>query len=141
MSVTGIKTRQYRLRTPVFLAQAAAVQNTWYQVANLTGDLLIDFCAVRMDTLAEDLQARITVDGITPNDGILLGAVENSLYSIYHSSNGVNHVIYFGGADVVTTSPNIGNSPLKCRAFRLQVRKTSAGGANTLRGVVIYHDR
>lgn len=132
-------TKILRLQTLITLAQLAAVQNTWYTICNLTGDLEIDWGNIQMDTLAEDIELSITIDGIDPTDGAQAAAVANTPYyaRLYPSTTAILTSLASGLANTLLSF----TTTVKCRAFKLEVRKTSANGANTLRGACMYHRR
>ena len=109
-----------------------AVQNTWYTVFKHTGPMRVYMCSLAMETLAEDLEFRLTVDGVTWN-GAQAAAVAGSYYWVFYDG--------FAMYGVTASSGPIGNGSnggmfLDCNEFKFEMRKTNANGANNLHGNV-----
>lgn len=125
-----------KLQALATLAQAAAVQNTWYTVCNLTGDLEIDELIAEMDTAAETIECRLTIDGINPTTASQ-AALADTMYHVIIQLELNNSFYSYFTTDRVP--PQTNQQSIKCRAFKMEIRKTTALGANTLRGTVLYH--
>jgi hypothetical protein len=123
-----------KLQAAAIKAQAAAVQNTYYTVLDTVYNVVLDYAVMRMETAAEDIETRFTIDGLVLS-GTQGAAVAGTDYSVYiaRSANGMT-------ANVTTTTvQGMITSPLPCRSLKVEIRKTTANGANTLKGCVIYH--
>src|SRR4030042_5199715 len=116
----------------IYLNQAAAVQNTWYTVLNTTKNCRLYTVWVRMATLAEDIELRITIDGKVLAVA-QAAAVAGTKYFAIIDTNGNLALI------LSTSTFNVGvYAPLEGRSVKVEVRKTSANGANNLQALEIY---
>lgn len=122
---------QLKLMPVATLQQAAAVQDTWYTVLDTTYNVEVYRCTIVMQTLAEDLQMRLTIDGTTYS-GTQAAAVAGTQY----------YPTITGGSDAITLSTTLyllhHYAPLKARSFKMEIRKTSNNGANRLDGYCRY---
>lgn len=115
------------------LAQAAAVSTTWYTVLDTTMNCRIYKAQINMGTLAEDVELRITVDGIELV-GAQAAAVAGAWYNACLSPTAVDALALFTARADGLEVPFI----LEGRSVKVEVRKTTANGANTLYGRVKY---
>ena len=111
------------------LTQAAAVANTWYTVLSVSGNLRVYTVAQMMSTAAEDLEIRLTIDGVA-YAGAKAGAVAGSWY-FYQISGSL--ALNMQAQDYREA---LCEGFVDCRVLLVEVRKTSAAGANTLNGIV-----
>jgi hypothetical protein len=121
-------------QTPTVVSQAAAVQNTWYPLLAATACRVIK-CVVTIDTANETLETRIIVDGITINPiPVACIALQNNKAFLTLSA--------LAGVIQVQLQPNsIGSYDdtqylIEGRSVAIDMRKTTANGAGTLKGAV-----
>jgi len=121
----------------VAIAQAAAVQNTWYVLMNDQDnkEKEIYIVGVNMATNIETLELELTIDDA-------LTAIK---FTQAAAIVGVTYVAVLQHDGTITadqTAPRLllcfGKAPLKCRRFLARVRKTTVVGAGTLGGHVWY---
>lgn len=119
-------------QTPAW-SDDAAVQNTWYTVIDTTLRGLLHKVGMAMQTAAENLEMKLTIDGVEYN-GAQAAAVAGTNYlpGAYVLDETGAPRLYF--QTVLTISPL--NLPFE--TLKVEVRKTSANGANNLNGWVIY---
>ena len=120
-----------KLQPVAVLQQAAAVQNTWYTVLDTTKNCRLINVVMTMQTANEDLELRLTIDGVVWVGG-QANAVAGTDYLCFIS--------YYGAAlNITTTDYSIYRAFLiEGRSVKVEIRKTSANGANRLDGHVIY---
>lgn len=121
-------------KTTAILNQAAAVQNTWYTVLDTVSKVEVDFITIAMQTLAENLECRATVDGVVYT-GVQASAIAGQIYHVARVLENVDGITMT--VSIYTLMAKL-NDSWKCRSFKFEVRKTSANGANELRGRVMY---
>jgi len=114
------------------LAQAAPVQNTWYTVLDTTPQARIQAIAVRVDSTGETVEVRLTIDGVTIEGSAALPA-DTTYYADVLTG-------LFSTTFVLTvTQQQTGRAFLiEGRNVKVEIRKTTAAGAGTLRGRVCY---
>ena len=124
---------RWELQNPAYLAQAAAVQNTWYTVLNtiLPGKILNIW--ELMGTLAETIEMRITIDGTVYNGA--RAAVAGTNYFTYIRGGLGGYEIFFDGVTIGAYQH------LEYETLHVEIRKTTANGANPLYGACIYMNR
>ena len=115
------------------LAQAAAVQNTWYTLLNTTADCYVYSVAIMMSTVQETLEVRYTIDG--------------SVYTIAAGVVCAADTWFVGGVNVSTGLPYFEAAGNRVnwirydfcgRSVKVEVRKTTVAGANVLNGYVTF---
>lgn len=123
------------LQTLATLNQAAAVQNTWYAILDTTTNVRLYYVIVQMDTLAEDIAVRITIDGQVFT-GSQAAAVAGTPYYWYVRPNATS----IGAVPVNTVYPMLyqGGGMLEGSSVKVECRKTTANGANNLKGATMY---
>jgi len=114
-------------------SQAAPVQNTWYPILNTTNVILYDV-QLKIATTGENLEIRITADGVV-----------HGLFSAYAAVANTNYrVIYWLRADSVaanTLDLSVAapyGTLMSARAVLIEMRKTSANGVGVLSGSAHY---
>lgn len=118
------------------LTQAAAVQNTWYDILATTLNARIYYLSVSMRTLAEDLEVQLIIDGNT-YAGSQAAAVADADYYCYLVAYGSTTATSLAMTQNTLTLVGL-NTFLEGKSIRVRVRKTSANGANSLNGIVAY---
>lgn len=117
------------------LSQAAAVQNTWYTVLDTINNVRVDSLKIIIDTANEDLEMKITIDGIAitiPQANAVAGT------SYFLSQNGnIANGFSLGLAQTESTRSFL----VEARTFKVEVRKTTANGGGLLGSRVIYDRR
>ena len=119
--------RQPKLKY-IWVDLGQVVQNTWYTVFDERCDLRLETVAEHMETLAEDIEIRLTVNNVVYT-GAQAAAVAGSYYWVFYDG--------FAMYGVTASSGPIGNGSnggmfLDCNEFKFEMRKTSANGANNL---------
>jgi hypothetical protein len=116
---------------------AVAVQNIWNTVLDTTKNCRILGFAVEMETAGETVEGRITIDGQTwtftafaaaadtPYWGVVSIDPDTGVMGCYFSAT--NYLVYGAMA-----------CGLEGRSVKVEVRKTTANGANNLKSSVIY---
>jgi len=130
MPVTGGRV-EWVNQPDAVLAQAAAVQNTWYVLLPATGRYTKIIEVFMMITVAnETLEIETTVDGLVKTGTI--AATFNQDYQLRHGTTTV--------ADTWIPVAALTYSLLDYNGHDIQIRlrKTTANGAGTLYGKVIY---
>lgn len=117
------------------LDQQPPVQNTWYTILNTTEDAEIYYVIVRQnngDVAAKDLEIRVTADGVVRTSAFA-GCGNDAFKYVYTIS-------WAGDFTVDDFHKNFGGySSIKAQSIKIEVRITSALGANQrLRGIVVY---
>lgn len=112
-----------------------AVQNVWNTVLDIDTAGILFMLTFRMETLAEDIEFEVTVDGKTAT-ATQAAAVAGTTYYVYvRGLCGTGDWI----ATATTTVTLAAMAPLPfSESLLVRVRKTTAGGANTLRAGVAY---
>ena len=116
------------------LNQAAPVQNTWYPILATTRNVRVYGVVVKVADTGEDLQIKLTVDGVELASSANLVAAANTGYYVYL-------LPYVTGCFIQHDD----NASGKARAFlmegrsvKVEVRKVTANGAGNLQGCVVY---
>ena len=113
-----------------------AVQNTWYTLATIKHSWVF-YVIVSMATLAEDIECRVTIDGVAYT-GAQAAAVAGAWY--YNYLNGYDATM--GMIPNTTTVVNIGyHTGVYVNEMTIEYRKTSNNGANALSCAVMYSGR
>lgn len=122
---------------PAFLNQPAAVQNTWYPILPATRNVEVYDLLINMAVANETLELRVIVDGITIVGTI--AAVFNTGYRAGIEVNVIAQTMVFSMAPDTTNYEHVANRPLiKGHTVQIDIRKTTANGANTLQGACFY---
>ena len=109
-----------------------AVQNTWYAILNTTTNVRVIGINMMMATAAEDLECRVTIDGQTIS-GVQLAAVAGTYYTALLAQTSTVQSLIF------TSTVYVGRGHLfEGRSVKVEIRKTTANGANVLSGSVMY---
>lgn len=113
-----------------------AEQNTWYTILDTTLNARIYAIQLKIATADETLEVRITSDGITRSGSA--ACTKDITYYVYLSGGTTNQ----NELTIGTSSYGaFRNMPLEARSVKVEVRKTTAAGANTLTGRVVYGKR
>lgn len=117
------------------VVQQALTQNTWYTVCDLSNVEIADINVVQ-STANEDLELRIT-DDVGVSTVISWTAVAGTEYAIYRYANvtGAVGARYGQGTTLFST---YGFPMVKSRVFKVEIRKTTAAGANATNVRVNY---
>lgn len=107
-----------------------AVQNVWNTVLSETKDVRLYYANIKMNTLAEDIEIRVTIDGIEH-----VGTQTAVAGTAYHA-----YMKYFTAELYLNTAQLMiaQYTPIDCRTCKVEVRKTTANGANQLSGYAVY---
>ena len=106
----------------------AAVQNDWYEIVSGVNCRLSAVCFM-METLAEDIELRITVENESSFTLAQAAAVAGTWYNLVRSPVGAyGYLIISGDASNTNGRSFIG----EYRNVKVELRKTTANGANTL---------
>ena len=142
--------RNVREQMPVYKelneTQPGAVQNTWYNMFEKSN---VEFAGLAMGVTVADetLEFRITIDGVVIDisAGIDLLFATNSKSDIATGTprytSGQLVIISGAPAGNVDIQSTKGNRWLKGRSVKIELRKTTAGGASALRLLGVYHKR
>jgi len=120
-------------QAPAILNQAAAIQDQWYTVLDTTRNVRIYVFYARMDTADETIEGRITVDGQT----ILVTAINLTAGTTYFARRAADptaETLYWDNVMTQKETPFL----LEGRSILIEIRKTTAAGANNLRALVAY---
>jgi hypothetical protein len=117
------------------LAQAAAVQNTWYTVLDTTLNCRVIGVCVAMSVAIETLQMRITIDGNILSGEQAAAVVGTIYHGILLQTNLAQNLT------MTSTVPLTRSFLLEGRSVKVEVRKTTAVGAGTLTASVVYAKR
>lgn len=134
MPLSGNRVRTYipSLQTPIFLAQAAPVQNTWYTVTTTLYNLMLIMMDMWVATTGETLEMKVTLNGA--DQTLSQAANADTPYEAFFSSDtNANRLT------MMTTQIGYRAHGVFARDFAMQVRKTTANGAGTLYGGVKYY--
>lgn len=114
--------------------EPTAVQNTWYTVADLTGDLLVNGIDVYLNAGSnENLEIELTVDAaLTAVVGAISPATKTTLYTIYF--NYAKQVSWYAGQMSIC----MGNR-INCHHILVRIRKTSNNDAAAIIDVDLYY--
>lgn len=114
------------------LNQANPVQNTWYPVLVATDDVRLIGGAVAIITTGEDIQTRITVDGV------VYPATQAAVAGItYHFVKAIDYVSSYLTLDA-TQYDNSFTFLVEGQTVSVEVRKTTANGVGNLRGCAMW---
>lgn len=129
--------------TPLSFTQAAAVQNTWY-TAYQGVDTVFFACGIGITVADETVEAQITIDGtvipVTAGVALLFATNKftNCLTTPLVLTTGVP-VLTLGAAAATLSAPAITPETwLKGKSVKIEVRKTTAGGASSLQVFGLY---
>lgn len=130
---SGSKIQIFEHQADAVLAQAAADQDTWYTILDTTYNARLYSVAIMMATANEDLEVRVIIDGNTLT-GAQAGAVAGTWYWAY---------LDLANTDALAILTEWGTvcyrgEALEGRSVQVQLRKTTANGANVLNGRVKY---
>ena len=129
---------------PLSFNQAGAVQNTWYTAFQGSN---VEFSALgaAVTVANETVDVKITIDGtvISSAGGVALLFATNKFTSVLANNvdltTGVP-LMTLGAPAATLTSPTVnGCSWIKGKSVKIEVRKTTAGGASALQVLGIYH--
>jgi len=128
---------------PLSFTQAGAVQNTWYTAFSGT-NVSFNALGIGITVANETVEAQVTVDGtiiaVAAGAALLFGS--NKFTSVLANAlvltTGVP-VITLGTPAATLVAPQVPDSWLKGRAVKIEVRKTTAGGASALEVFGVYH--
>ena len=113
--------------------QATPTQNQWYPVYNQAGYSKVSSIALMVNTTAEDLEFKITVNGISYT-GAQAGAVAGTVYILIMGES-------VGDYDFQPTTSAY-NALLNCEIegynIKIEMRKITASGTGTFGGRVWY---
>jgi len=114
------------------LAQATPVQNTWYVVLDTTRQVRAYSLQIDVATVNETLEARLTIDGNTRTGS--QAAVAGTAYFLYLNA--------WGGTvswdTTAKTAIMMALGFMDCHSLKVEMRKTTATGAGTLDGRLMY---
>ena len=114
------------------MQQANPVQNTWYTILNTSTNLRVYGAGVAVADTNETLELKLTIDGNTLTG--TQAAVAGTMYIALKDAG--------SNATTLTMSATQYNlmrySPLDCKSFKAEVRKTTAAGVGTITGRVVY---
>lgn len=118
------------LQADALLNQAAPVQNTWYTVLNTTNNGFLYAIAFGVADTGEDLEYRITIDGVVKVNSQI--AVAGTVYVplLYLDYNSSYYIAAVGAT--------ISRIDIWFKTLKVEVRKTSANGAGNLKASVLY---
>lgn len=130
----GIERSGYGFKVPAHqadatLSQAAPVQNTYYTILDTSKNVKVYIIACSVADTGETLQVTITIDGQTYTGS--QAAVAGTLYSCFIGRDGA--IGFASGNQNVALY-----APLTARSLKVQIKKTTAAGAGTITGRVIY---
>lgn len=111
-----------------------AVQNTWYTVLEIKRPIRAYIVRVSMETLAEDIECKVTIDGLSYS-GAQPAAVAGTgyMWNIYVHLD----TVLAPSTGVVGLAPG-GLTFMDVNNLKVEVRKTTANGANHLFARVKY---
>ena len=114
------------------LDQTAPVQNTWYTVLNTAAFVRLYSVVFRVNTTGENLEVKLTMDGETVTHAIAAVADAHNYLILY--------MRYDGWQTLVTATATSGGTLMvyDVRSLKVEIRKTSAAGAGTIRCGVAY---
>ena len=115
------------------LVQAAAVQNTWYTILNTTKNCRLIGVTIQMETANETIAVRITANNVSLTDDIVATAGTPYAANIQHNNVVGDSIILASGAVDAYFGAFIIEGTVK-----VEMRKTTAAGANVLKGRVMY---
>jgi len=122
---------QWEQQPDATLAQAAPVQNTWYTVLADTGAYtkIIDIF-MQVLTTGETLEVEVTIDGLTKTGSI--AAAAGTDYQVRHGTTQLVDTF------IPVTALTYSLLDYEGHDVQVRIRKTTANGAGTLNGKVIY---
>lgn len=130
----------------VYNLSVTAVQNQWYDViggvacsdgqGKKLSNVRVLYMGFNMNTLAEDIAETVIVDG-EEFDGTQAAAGAGSNYSCYILKSDGNNSVNEDAASVRNAAMF---SSFAAREFSFQIRKTTANGANILKGWVVVEE-
>jgi hypothetical protein len=131
-SGSGARVQVFQHQASATLSQASPAQNTWYTILDTTKNCRLYAVLVVIATTGEDLEVRITIDGQTITGAFSAGAGAN--YSVSMDEWDATNLQAANGRYMIWGSGGV----LEGRSIKVEVRKTTAAGAGTLSGLVIY---
>jgi len=114
------------------LSQAAAAQNTWYTILDTVVNARIYSIAVMMGTADETLEVRVTIDG-QPLATVGVNCTAAAWYIVRRSPSLATLALL-----AVTGAESENSFLLEGKSVKIEARKTTAAGANTLSGRAKY---
>lgn len=127
---------------PLSFTQAGAVQNTWYTAFSGV-DVVFGALGIGITVANETVEARFTIDGTTIN--VTAGAA--LLFATNKFTNCLTALVLTSGVPAVTlaaaaatlAAPAVTPETwLKGKSVKIEVRKTSAGGASAIQVFGVY---
>jgi len=128
--------------TEINYSQAGAAQNTWYTALEVS-NVSVGAFAVGCTVADETLEARVTVDSVLISSaaGVACTFAANpysNLPAIVVCTTG-QAVFTQGAANAAVTSLDSELPWIKGKTVKIEVRKTTAGGASAVTGKGYYH--
>ena len=114
------------------LAQAAAVQNTWYTILDTAANIRIYQITALIVTAGETIAIKITIDG-----NVLTATQAQDADAVYYWGLDADASDALQAVKATQTAPTI-SGYLEGKSVKVEMRKTTAAGANTLTGRVKY---
>jgi hypothetical protein len=114
-----------------FLDQGTPVQNTWYTALDIAGSIRILSIKANVNTTGEDLELRLTIDGIAAT--LTQTAAAFTTYFVSVNGNIAN------GFNLSTTqNEQVRAFLIECRSLKIEVRKTTAAGVGNIQVRTIF---
>jgi hypothetical protein len=114
-----------------FLDQGTPAQNTWYTALDVAGSLRLLSIKVNVNTTGEDLELKITIDGIAAT--LTQSATAFTAYFVSVNGNIAN------GFNLSTTqNEQVRAFLIDCRSIKIEARKTTASGVGNLQVRTVY---
>lgn len=133
-ATTGSGIRQVippKHQADIAFSQAAPVQNTWYTALDTTLNVNLISVGIQVADTNETLESRLTIDGVVYS-GTTQAAVAGTRYYLFLLPG-------YSQWKMGTTNLTCGYyTPLMSRSIKIEYRKTTAAGAGTISGVVVY---
>lgn len=116
------------------LAQAAPVQNTWYNILATTANVRVYLIDVAVLTADETLQVRLVIDGVTYTATINATAANYYVFSMGKAggTGAIDPILVAGDRSIFPYTY------IEGRSVAVAMRKTTALGAGNLVGKVVY---
>lgn len=134
----GVKQNVAKRLLVANLTQAAAVQNTWYTILDTTYHIDVYQLAIRMATAGETLEVRITLNGVAITSVGFAAVADTSYWMSFKADPTSSTISLINGSAGQTYLMQGFYAPQPCRSVKIEIRKTTAAGANTLYGTVVY---
>lgn len=129
------RTQWTELQAAAVLDQVGPVNGTYYQIFQAANCKLINF-VIQVDTVGENLQARLTVDGE------VFESVATACVAGIHEFVFLQEHITAPGAilviDNATPQANLRPFMIEGKLITCEVRKTTANGGGNLKGTCMY---